>query len=94
MSVQLACLYIVLWTFSHLILSPIKYLGPRYINSQITKHSIGKTMTVSGWGIDQQTSETDFSVATILYKAMVLGYTSSDCCVVGFFSIYLAFKYI
>ena len=43
-------------------------------------------MTVSGWGIDQQTSETDFSVATILYKAMVLGYTSSDCCGVGFFS--------
>ena len=44
-------------------------------------------MTISGWGIDQQTSETEFSVSTILYKAMVVGYTSSDCCGVGIFPI-------
>ena len=50
-------------------------------------------MTISGWGIDQQTSETEFSVSTILYKAMVVGYTSSDCCGVGIFPIYLALKY-
>ena len=47
-------------------------------------------MTISGWGIDQQTSETEFSVATILYKAMVVGYTSSDCCGVEIFPIYMA----
>ena len=53
-------------------------------------HKIGKTMTISGWDIDQQTSETEFSVSTILYKAMVVGYTSSDCCGVRIFPIYLA----
>ena len=37
-------------------------------------------MTVSGWGIVEETSDTDYVSATILQTTNSLGYSYRDCC--------------